>query len=101
MNGSVAVWIAETLCENFVISLPRMPSRVIWFGQVRFMPVGLNAPWKLIIRRCFAAQRTTFSYQRTIHWSWRSMKSIFTPLMPRRSKSANTLSTPFSSSALQ
>ena len=45
VNGSVAQWAGVILPVNFVISLPRTPSRVIWFGHVRFMPVGLNAPW--------------------------------------------------------
>ena len=101
MNGSVAQWAGVILPENFVISLPRTPSRVIWFGHVRFMPVGLNAPWKLTSRRWRAAARAVLSYHRTIHWSWRSRKSIFTPFTPQRASFANVSSTPLSCSASQ
>ena len=59
-----------------------MPSRVIWLGQVRFRPVGLNAPWKSISKWFSAAVLAISSYHLTANWSSRSMKSIFSPAMP-------------------
>ena len=82
MNGSVTLCSGVTRRLHLLYSFPRIPSRVIWFGQVRIMPVGLKAPWKSISRWCSAAQRAIFSYQFTISWSSRSMKSIFTPARP-------------------
>ena len=82
MKGSVARCSGVSLALHLLYSLPWMPSRVIWLGQVRFRPVGLNAPWKSISKWFSAAVLAISSYQLTAHWSSRSIKSIFSPAMP-------------------
>ena len=82
VKGSVTLCSGVTRSLHLLYSLPRTPSRVRLFGYARSRPVGFMAPWKSTVRWCSAAFLTTVSYQLTIHWSSRAMKSTLMPATP-------------------